>query len=76
MSEQDRRPFITTTKGMAGWFAVHMWWNDTGEHGLAGFWEPYESGVGRYLTEVEAEVEGRAWAAADEIRYLEPTAVP
>ncbi len=76
VSKDDHHPFITVTRGMSGWFAVHMWWNDTREHGLPGFWEPYESGSGRYETEGEAIKEAQEWAELDGLRYLEPTAVP
>lgn len=53
-----RGHFITVTQGIAGFFAVEMWWNSD----LGGFWEPYESGLGRYRTRREAEAEARVWA--------------
>lgn len=75
MSTVDHSPFITTTRGMSGWFAVHIWWNNTGENDLPGFWEPYQTGIGRYETEAEAIKEAKEWAELDGIAYLEPTAV-
>ena len=59
----DKAPFITTTQGMKAWFAVHVWWNPEG------FWEPYDTGLGRYLTEEEAIVEARIWATMSGIEY-------
>lgn len=55
------RPFITVDKGMAGHFAVKMWWNGEEEHG--GFWEPYDTGTGRYSTPEEAY----SWAKAEDL---------
>lgn len=71
-------PFITTQKLGSGWAAVHFWWNteDYPEtwkaEGLGdmGFWEPMQSGIGRYATEQEAELEARHWAEDEGIRFL------
>jgi hypothetical protein len=63
----EKKPFITTTHGMSGYFAVMMWWNDD----LGGFWEPYETGVGRYNTKEEAEQEAISWAESIEMEYKE-----
>lgn len=68
--EEDHSPFITVTHGMSGYFAVHMWWNNTGEGGLPGFWEPYNTGIGRYRTKEEAAVEAKEWAEAEGTRYV------
>lgn len=59
----DRNPYLTTTHGMSGHFAVLIWWNP--EHG--GFEEPYQTGIGRYETKAEAEQEARQWSESDEI---------
>lgn len=59
-----RTSYITITSGMSGHFAVEVWWNPEG------FWEPYQTGYGRYATEEEADTEARAWADSDEIPYL------
>lgn len=56
--------FITTTNGMSGTFAVKLWWNPDG------FWEPWNTGHGRYGTIAEAEDEAQGWAEADELPYL------
>jgi len=52
---------------MSGHFAVLMWWNP--DHG--GFWEPWNTGFGRYATKEEARVEAREWAEAEEVRYVD-----
>jgi hypothetical protein len=70
MTMADTAPYITITKGGAGWFAVYMWWAP--EHG--GYWEPWQTGIGRYATPAEAEKEGREWADAEELKYVPQTA--
>lgn len=62
------RPYITTTKGMSGHFAVMMWYNNRDED-YGGFWEPYDTGVGRYATRDEAINEAKSWAAAEGVQY-------
>src|ERR1043166_7398834 len=59
---EDRSDYITVTSGMSGFFAVHVWWNPEG------FWEPYQTGIGRYRTSAEAWTEARAWSESDAIR--------
>ena len=59
--------FITTTGGMNGFFAVHMWLNE--EEDFGPFWEPYESGFGRYATIEEAQAEAQSWAEDMEMEY-------
>ena len=59
--------FITVTEGMSGFFAVHMWLNE--EEDFGPFWEPYDTGIGRYATREEAEVEARRWAEETEMEY-------
>jgi hypothetical protein len=58
--------FITVTNGMSGYFAVHMWWNKE----LNGFWEPYQTGIGRYATRAQAELEAKHWAKNEEMPYV------
>lgn len=57
--------FITVTEGMSGFFAVHIWYN----HEDGGFWEPYDTGYGRYATRERAEVEAREWARETGMEY-------
>jgi hypothetical protein len=65
----DGYPRIEVTKGMAGWFAVKMWWNDEGP---VGFPEPYSTGDGRYEMQCDAVDEGRAWAKHECLPFIEP----
>jgi hypothetical protein len=58
-------PYITVTEGMSGHFAVMVAWNSD----LGGFYEPWETGVGRYATKQEAELEAQQWAADEEVEY-------
>ena len=58
---------ISTTHGFSGYFAVMLadyedmdWSTDV-----------VKSGVGRYQSREEAEMEGRMWALAEEIPFLE-----
>lgn len=62
MSNTDRKPFVSCnyTPAMSGHFATLWGWTEA-EDGH-GFWEPYETGIGRYATLDEAEAEGRFWA--------------
>lgn len=56
------KEYITVTEGMSGFFAVHMWLNE--EEDFGSFWEPYETGMGRYGTREEAVAEAEDWAEA------------
>jgi hypothetical protein len=67
MAEKPK-PFITTTQGMSGWFAVQYWWNDKDFPG-DGFWEPWETGFGRYANEEKAIEEAQTWAEAEGLEY-------
>ena len=59
--------FITTTQGMSGFFAVHMWYNE--EDPEFKFWEPYDTGMGRYSTREEAVAEAQDWAEMSGMEY-------
>lgn len=61
-------PAILITQGAAGFFATML---DMDKE--VGFPVPYTSGFGRYATQAEAITEGRAWAASENIRFIEPT---
>ena len=64
----EHPPYITVTRDMSGWFAmeVHYW-----EDGKGGFYEPYQTGIGKYRTREEAVEEGKAWAEAEGIEFRE-----
>lgn len=61
------KDYITVTEGMSGFFAVHIWLNE--EEDFGPFWEPYQTGFGRYATREEAVVEAKDWADASGIEY-------
>ena len=76
MAEKPKN-FITTTQGMSGWFAVMYWWNDKEPDLPEGFWEPWETGFGRYEDEARAIDEAQLWADAEGLEYVprvKPTA--
>ena len=60
--------FITVTQGMSGWFAVEMWYNNE-DYADYGFWEPWQTGVGRYATREQAIVEAKDWANDCDLEY-------
>lgn len=66
----SKAKYITTTKGMAGYFAVMLWWNTETLSISDGFWEPYESGIGRYVTIEEAAAEGIEWAKCEGLKFI------
>lgn len=66
MSE-EHPPSITVTHGMSGYFAVMMTWNE--EHG--GFYEPRQTGFGRFSDKEAAVEEAMAWAISEEMEYRE-----
>jgi hypothetical protein len=57
--------YITVTQGGSGWFAVEMWYNNEDY----GFWEPWQTGIGRYATREEAVAEAQQWAKEMELAY-------
>lgn len=65
----ERASFVTTMCGISGHFAVLMHWNTEEEDIAEGFWEPWQTGFGRYETKEEAEIEAQGWAEAEEIQY-------
>lgn len=57
----------TTERSVGGaFFAVHVWWNPE----MGGFWEPWETGVGRYRRMEDAADEARAWAIDKGLPYF------
>lgn len=64
-ANESRKPYITVTEGMSGFFAVMLWWNPD----MDGFWEPWQAGVGRYAKKEDAEMEAREWAEAEELEF-------
>lgn len=72
-SERDgiRYPYITTTHGMSGYFAVMIWLNPD----LGGFEESYQTGTGRYKSSSAAVMEGTIWAADEDIDFRDGSKV-
>ncbi len=72
----DRAPprakHVTITKGMSGHFAVIVWWNPD----MGGFWEPWDTGIGRYATEAEAYGEAEFIAKEEGLPLVRWPAVP
>ena len=64
----SKEPYITVTEGMSGHFAVLVAWNPE----LGGFWEPYQTGIGRYRERSEAIAEGRDWAELEGLQFEVP----
>ena len=58
--------FITTYQSIGGWKAVMYWWNPD----MGGFWEPWETGFGRYKAEEKAIEEAQSWAEAEGLEYV------
>ena len=63
-------PYITVTSGMAGFFAVMVWWNPDG------FEEPYDTGLVRSPKQADAIAEAANWAALDGVTYRAPQPQP
>lgn len=60
--------FVSVTKGMSGYFAVMIHWNM--EDPAMMFYEPYDTGMGRYKTMEEAAAEGIEWAADEGLKFV------
>ena len=71
MSEHDS--YVTVYESITGWTAVQLWWNDE-DKDLGGFWEPWNTGVGKYETKERAMIEAKEWAEAEEMECREPKA--
>lgn len=74
MADQKYEPFISVnlTPAMSGYFATHWHWNlDDPKYP---FPEPWTSGIGRYATWQEANVEGAQWAEAEGLKFIPATA--
>ena len=67
MSTESKANYITVTSGMAGYFAVMLWWNPD----MDGFWEPWDTGFGRYADKAQAISEAKDWATAECLEYRE-----
>lgn len=66
---EDKTGFVTVAQGMAGFFAVHMWWNDE-DPTIGGFWEPWDSDKCYHKTREAAQPCAEAWAESEGLRYV------
>lgn len=58
-------PYITTHQSIAGWNAMHVWWNPD----LGGFWEPCDVRRVQSADEGPAIVAALQWAAETGLPY-------
>lgn len=68
MTEKILDRYITATLLGSGYAAVYMVLikeNDVGES----YWDVQQTGIGRYKTRKEAEVEAQMWAKTEGIKY-------
>jgi len=70
---EDHTDFITTYKPVAGWKAIHMWWNAHEDHVPGGFWEPWATSPFAFKSKAAAELYARDWATDEECRYVPNT---
>lgn len=70
MDDNAKKPFITvnTEPAISGYMAIHMEWNSD----YGGFYEPYQTGIGRYSTIDEAIVEAKYWAESYDMEFVDP----
>lgn len=64
MAEEDRSDYITTTRGLSGWFAIRLRWYDDID-----WFDVHSTGTGRYRTREEAAEEAKEWAKIEGIAY-------
>lgn len=57
-SSGDRATHVTVMEGMSGYFAVVLWHNPY----MGGFWEPWDTGIGRHASCASAVIEAKQLA--------------
>lgn len=67
---QPGQHFMTTTKGMRGWFAVEFWINNE-EEDLGPFPEPWDSDILTYDNQADAVERAQEIAHANGLPYIE-----
>lgn len=65
MTNESHPPYVTVTQGMSGYFAVMLWWNP----GMGGFYEPWDTGAGRYDSPELAASEAKMWAESEGVEF-------
>lgn len=58
--------WLEITAGMSGHFAVEVWLNPE----MGGFVEPWQTGIGRYATPLEAYQEAKVLAETEDLPYV------
>lgn len=61
---EDKSPYIHVSLLGSGYAAVMMEWQPEG------FWDVFQTGIGRYKTREEAVIEAKIWSETDEVRYV------
>ena len=69
LTEAPKPPqaFISVYKPIAGWKAIHYWWNPE----MGGFWEPWQTGMCAWETKEQAIEDAILWAEAEELPFYE-----
>jgi hypothetical protein len=62
----SKKPYICVSEGMSGHYAVLVVWNEE----CGGFYEPQETGCGRYETRADAIEEAQSWAKSEGVPYV------
>lgn len=68
--DRHERHISVTGPALSGYFAVMYWWHP-GKNDNEGFWEPWETGIGRYATKEEAIAEAKEWAEIEGMEFIE-----
>jgi hypothetical protein len=69
MNTESKDSFITITRGVRGYFAVLIGWEDDHTFEEGGYWEPWHSGIGSYGTAEAAIPEAKDWAESEEMAF-------
>lgn len=64
---------FVTTELLGSGFAAVCYWLNTEDFPDDTFWEPWQTGIGRYTTEGEAADEAQNWAFCEELAYVVAT---
>lgn len=64
--------YITTYLSITGWTAVHrvLVLEEGEKDSEQAYWDNQQTGIGKYRTRKEAEVEAKSWAECEEIRFV------
>lgn len=69
MESSEKHPdYITVYKSIGGWKAIHLTW-ESGSPDWGGYYEPFSTGMGAYMTEEEAVEEAKEWASDSGLEF-------